>query len=774
MYHAIFLLASLASQGAEPATATVSEVPATSTSAPATASVPSSASLDTLQQEGVQIRGKRRGGKVLDASIGKVAAPLHETPRSVTVLDADALRERDVRTITQSLAMVPGVFTNGSNGAGGYHYKARGYHMPASVYLVDGFPGVRAGGDYSPSTFGIDRVVFMRGPAGLEYGAMSVPGGMINMITKAPQEEPIRRVDVRLGPWSQSSVGFGNASSGGVDVDLAGKASDDGRLTYRVVGNWENLSGFTADTRDSSRRFLGSVLWKIDEAGRYNLRPIVQWDWTSRRAGSSSVISPSTSLSTNDGKTGIDQDDLTSIDVNHSAGGRQDEQFLTGFDFKARPVDALAVNAAYRWLSYDSEVNQWTPVANTLRQTNPSDPRSWTISRQQSRSRTERFGHAFDVNTQHVLNLPGLLKNTATVGWNGRFSGTNRSASATGRAHSPINVYTGRASEALRDSALNLSPSFLTETFAWNVYLMDQVSTFDNRLIVSGGLAWAGESLDRDYRRTGILKDTVSNLDKILADKSGGPIPSVGVLFQVVPEVSVYGSYATSYSLPAGDAEDKQGRTGGFDPATGANLEGGVKFDMGRQSATLSVFHVSQKDVMVQSLAGDLNANGKRYYTQSDDEGRESFGVELAAELAPLSGWTSSIAAAWIDAQVNSSVDSVADGSPVDKTPEWSATVYNRYAFASGILSGFAASATVNWQTERWMSTKTATAPDPLVMPWTTKVDLGASYAITPRLEVAANLENVFDETIVESGNTGASLVLGSPRNLVVRLSYDM
>lgn len=769
MNHAILLMASLASQGAD--SASPSEAPVVTSTIVAPGAAPS---LDTLQQEGVQIRGKRRGGKVVDASLGKVAAPLHETPRSVTVLDADVLRERNVRTITQSLAMVPGVFTNGSNGSGGYHYKARGYHMPPSVYLVDGFQGVRAGGDYSPSTFGIDRVVFMRGPAGLEYGAMTVPGGMVNMITKAPQEEAIRRVDVRMGPWSESSVGFGSAASWGVDVDLAGKASEDGRLTYRVVGNWENLSGFTADSRDSSRRFLGSVLWKIDEAGRYTLRPIVQWDWTSRRAGASTVISPSTSLATNDGRTGIHQDDFTSVDVNHFAGGRQDEQFTTGFDFKARPVDALAVNAAYRWLSYDTDINQWAPVASTLKQSNTSDPRSWTISRQQTKSRTERFGHAFDVNTQHVLDLPGVLRNTATLGWNGRFSGTNRSLSATGRAHSPINVYTGRASEALRDSALNLTPAFLTETFAWNVYLMDQVSTLDNRLIVSGGLAWAGESLDRDYRRTGILKDTVSNLSKILADKSGGPIPTVGILYQVVPEVSVYGSFATSYSLPAGDAEDKQGRTGEFDPTTGTNLEGGVKFDLGRNSATLSVFKVSQEGVLVQSLAGDLNANGKQYYRQSDDEGRESFGVELAAELSPLSGWTSSVAAAWIDAQVNSSVDSVADGSPVDKTPEWSATVHNRYAFATGILSGFAASATVNWQTERWMSTKSATAPDPLVMPWTTKVDLGASYAITPRLEVAANLENVLDETIVESGNTGSSLTLGSPRNLVVRLSYDM
>ncbi len=728
---------------------------------------------DTVSAQGVQVRGKRRvAGAVVDASVGKIAAPLHETPRSVTVITSGELRDRDARTIAQTLEMVPGVFTNGSNGAGGYHYKARGYHMPPSVYLVDGFQGVRAGGDYSPSTFGIERVVFMRGPAGLAYGAMSVPGGMVNMITKAPQEEGLRRVDLRLGPWSENSTGFGSAASAGVDADFAGKLSEDGRLTYRAAGNWENLSGFTADSRDSSRRFLGSLLWKIDDEGRYTLRPIVQWDWTSRAAGASTRISPSTSLSTADGSIGLNLEDLTPVSVNHSAGGRQDEQFLLGLDAKARPVDGWSVNAAYRWLSYDTRVDQWSPVASTLKQTDPSNPLSWTIQRSQTKSENERFGHAFDGNVQWESGSDKFWRNVATVGLNGRVSGTDRSVSGTGRAHSAINIHSGKVSEALRDSNLVLVPAFLTETFAWNLYAMDQLSLFENRLILSGGVAWAGESLDRDYGPTGIRKDTVKNLSRILADKSGGPIPTFGALFQIVPEVAVYGSYATSYSLAAGDNEDKAGKTGEFDPSTGVNLEGGVKIDRGRSSATISVFHVAQKDVLVQSAATDLNVNGNRYYTQSDDEGRESFGVELELSAQPLAGWNLSLVGAWIEAQVKSSTDKVADGSPVDKTPEWSATLHNRYAFAGGPLDGLGASMTVNWQTERWMATRSSAAPDPIVVPWTTKVDLGLSYQITPSLELAAHLENVFDETIVESGTTGSSLVMGSPRNLVLRAGW--
>ncbi|MEK7393056.1 MAG: TonB-dependent receptor, partial [Fibrobacterota bacterium] len=399
-------------------------------------------------------------------------------------------------------------------------------------------------------------------------------------------------------------------------------------------------------------------------------------------------------------------------------------------------------------------------------------PKSWTIQRSQSKSQTERFAHAFDGNLQWETGSDKIWRNVATVGVNGRLSGTNRSWSATGKAHSAINVFSGKVTEALRDSNLVLAPTYLTESVAWNLYVMDQLSLFENRMILSAGVAWAGESLDRDYGPTGIRKDTIKNIDKILASKSGGPVPTLGALFQVLPAVAVYGSYATSYSLAAGDAEDRNGKSGEFDPSTGVNLEGGAKFDLDRSSATISVFHVSQKDVLVQSAATELNVKGNRYYTQSDDEGRESFGVELEVSVNPLRGWNASLAGAWIDAQVKSSMDAVANGSPVDKTPEWSATLHSRYAFADGPLEGVGASATVNWQTERWMSTKSAAAPDPIVMPWTTKVDLGLFYQITPELEIAANVENVFDEIVVESGTTGSSLVMGSPRNLTLRMGY--
>lgn len=68
------------------------------------------------------------------------------------------------------------------------------------------------------------------------------------------------------------------------------------------------------------------------------------------------------------------------------------------------------------------------------------------------------------------------------------------------------------------------------------------------------------------------------------------------------------------------------------------------------------------------------------------------------------------------------------------------------------------------------MATRTTAAPDPLVMPWTTVVDAGLFYQITPQVEIALNVTNLGDETVVESGTTGSALVMGTPRTWSARL----
>lgn len=713
--------------------------------------------------------------RAANASAFKIPMRLHETPRSLTVMDAERIRDQDFRTLAATLNYAPGIFMN-SNANEGYHYYARGQRMAAADTRVDGFAGMPAGGDFSPNLYGIDQVVLMRGPAGLLYGASGAPGGLINMLTKQPQAEPDRRAVFRLGPFGGSPVGHGPGY--GMDLDLTGPLTGDGRILYRGLATLENVSQYTANVEDRNRFGALSLTYKLDPAGRYSLTPLAQFTSLAKPAGRGISISPASSLSAKDGSSGLDFASLSPMDVNLYGGGRADRQFLAGFDFRAAPAAALRFNLGYRYLDYDSRVNQFAPNAATLKQAVPDDDRSWTVQRRQTLSVTERWSHGLDANGtwEAAPGRDGFWKNLAQLGINGRWNGNDRSATATGPNQSPINIYTG-AAPALRDSALTLTEGFLARNLAFNLYAQDQVSLDHGRWVATLGLGYAQEKPGREYGPTGIDPDTVKNLGRITAMRYGDPTPNAALLFNATSALALYGSYATSYALAPGEREDKDGNAGGFKPERGVSYELGAKYDWPAlfASASLAVFHSERYDVMVQSAAADLNANGNRYYSQRAGEGILARGAELGIEARPLPNWRLSAGGAYVRARNQSATDPVADGAPADKTPTWSGNLFTRYDIAGGALRGLGASLGAIVQGERVSALRTADAPDPLVLPWFGRLDAGLYYRVDANVDFSLNVENLNDDRrIAVDGTTGAGVELSAPRRISFRTGYRM
>jgi iron complex outermembrane receptor protein len=726
----------------------------------------------------LEVKAPRRvPSRAVDATALKLGATLRETPRSVTVMNSQRIKEQNFTTASSTYNYTPGVFAN-SYGQGGYHFYSRGQRMAAVDNRVDGFAGIAGGGDFSPSLFGIEQTVMLRGPASLLYGTTGAPGGVVNLITKKPQAARAVQLDLRMGPYGGSSVGFNDGASYGADIDATGPLSEDGRVLYRAQGTLENQRHFTADVMDRNRYMNLALTYDMDGTGRYLLTPMVQTTRHWRPAGRGSVISPSSSLSANDGLDGINFDDMSPHDVNLSSGGRLDETFLAGADFRAKPADAWQLNAAYRYFTYDTDVNQFTPNTATLRQEVAGDDQSWTVQRRQSKSITERFNHGFDANTVYDLRPAngGLWKNLTQLGFNARITGTDRSASsANGPNQSAINIYTGATSAALRDSTLALTETFNNTSYQWNTYLQNQTSLLKDMFVLTLGLGYMQEHLDRDYSRTTTAQP--ANLADILDTRYGRPTPNVALLYNVNPALGLYASYATSYTLPAGELEDRNGETGNFEPTVGVNYEVGAKYDIPALGASFSTawFWTESKNNLLQTGVDVLNSKGNRYYLQLDGEGRRGTGVEFSGEIEPLRNLRLSAGGAYIDVINQSSVDPVADGSRGDKVPEWSFNAFSRYDIGSGFLRGVGASLGFIYQGDRLSALQTEAAPDPLVMPWFTRVDLGVYYRVSNRLDFALNVENLAnDERIVYGGATGSAIEIGSPRRATFRTSYRM
>ncbi len=695
-------------------------------------------------------------------NLSKIPGSLHETPRAISIISSDQMRERNFRSMPDALNFIPGIAVN-SYRTGGYHFYARGYRMGPEDTRVDGFVGTNVGGGYGASLFGIEQAVVLRGPAGLLYGATSSPGGMINLITKRPQELRSTRLDLRSGGYAGNGVSLTERPSVSFDVDTTGAFDKGGRILYRGLFTLENQNYFTNQVLDRNRYVNGSVTFKLDSLGRYTLTPIAQYARFNRPAGGGIIISPTTSLLTNDGLNGpINQADLSPLDVNLSAGGRIDKTAQAGFDFRAVPKDEWRTNFSYRLLRADTFINQYLPQVSTTAQINLLKSQN-QVNRLLSKSDTYRQYHNFDFNTSYEVR-GASWKNMTQVGAYTRVTST-RATTLQGTApvaHSPINIYTGIPASPLVDNHPALLLGAWSDATIWNSYLQNRTSLLSDKVVFTLGFGY-GQS-HPDGRPV----------------QKGDVMPNASLVVNVTKQLALYGSYTTSFNPTDPTLENAAGVRGAFDPTTGKNFEVGTKFDMlsRRASATLSFFKNEVSNALVQTGLTDVNINGSRYYIEAGT--RRSRGVELSSDFQVRANWIVTGVASYTDATYTgkgpaSATSTLAiPNSRAEKTPRWSWNATTRYERSEGKLAGLAGSLSLLWQDDRLGSNgaRTPTAPDPLQLPSFTRVDATVSYRFSQHWDWALNFDNLLDQKIFVNASVGSAIEIAGPRMATMRLGY--
>jgi iron complex outermembrane recepter protein len=165
-----------------------------------------------------------RDRRVLTSSLAeKIDAALLETPRSVTVVERATLDDLQAINVSQAHDYAPGFSPQDERGPG----FDRGFAV--------GFYDLRRDGlrTYSWSVrelAAVDRVQYLRGPAGILYGDGS-PGGLVNLMLKKPL--PVARYE--------ASVAGGGLGFRRLTADATGPLDGGRRGRYRLVAAAEGL-----------------------------------------------------------------------------------------------------------------------------------------------------------------------------------------------------------------------------------------------------------------------------------------------------------------------------------------------------------------------------------------------------------------------------------------------------------------------------------------------------------------------------------------------------
>ena len=153
-----------------------------------------------------------------------------DTPFNLTSYTAELIEDQQARTVADVMANDPAVRFTTSSGHSYENYRIRGFDVSSSELAINGMYGLTPIG-HVPLEF-VERVEVLKGPSAL-FGGMAPGGGVggvINLVPKRADDEPLARV----------SVGYQSESQTGTSIDLGRRFGERKELGVRINGSYSD------------------------------------------------------------------------------------------------------------------------------------------------------------------------------------------------------------------------------------------------------------------------------------------------------------------------------------------------------------------------------------------------------------------------------------------------------------------------------------------------------------------------------------------------------
>ncbi|KML57288.1 ligand-gated channel protein [Burkholderia cepacia] len=693
----VFLTPLLASAETAPASAPVTDAPATLP----TIAVQSSALSDM---------------QVKRSPSYKFTAPLLDTPRSVTVIPEQLIKEKNVTSFADALRSVPGITFLGGDAAANPSADRpviRGFESRNSIFV----DGMRDSGLQNRETFAVEQISVIKGPDSVYAGRGSV-GGSVDIVTKTPKNDN----------FINSSIGFGTDGYKRATVDANRKINDTTAVRLNVMGHDANQAGRN-DVYNKRWGVAPSIVFGLNTpttvtVSYYHVNSYDMPDFSVPFRASGGTPVPTDrgqffGLNTRDYRYG--QTDTGEVRVEHRINDDWKLKNTTMFgrttlDYVATNPQILASNPNMLSLQAKSGKYATNGIANQTEVT----------------GRTNLFGmqHTLTAGVEFSLEqnrYEGYLV-TDAKGNNIRSGGpctVPGNCTPLAGGWNPNMPWTGNI-------VLNGDKSFPgattnTRTTTASAYLFDTVKLTEQWLF-NAGLRFDRYDLNAKQAGAADLSNT-SNLFSY----------QFGLVYKPVRTVSLYASYGTSSNPPGANG----GLGGGTDQITAnnqnltpertRNIEVGAKWDVIDQqlSLTSALFDTEKTNAQVSDgLGHTINAGKQRV------RGAElGFAGNLTDKWHVFGGYTY-LNAVTVDAGPGNPGGS---GLPMVMVPKHSFTLWTSYDVMPKLTLG--AGATV--------MSKTYASVSPTVKKWTpgyARFDAAATWRVNKTMDVQLNVQNLFDK----------------------------
>ncbi|HUD92730.1 MAG TPA: TonB-dependent siderophore receptor [Sphingobium sp.] len=664
----------------------------------------------------------------IDTATG-LGLTIQETPQSVSVMTAQRILDQNLISVKDVIQNGVGVSVNEVDDVRNNFY-ARGFQIRNTQ--VDGVPAAwtlaGGNGETSIDVSIYERVEIVRGATGLLSGAGD-PSASVNLVRKhADATELTGYVNASIGSWNTWRV----------SADIGGALTSDGRFRARLVGRYEEGESYI-DIQDKKKWVLyGVVEGDLTDS---TLVRVGMSHQDSKPKGATWGALPT--FYTDGTLTDLSRSQTTAADwtywntTNQNIFATVRQEFGDRWNLTVN-YNRLKTTGDTQLLYLYGGVDKAT---GTMDGTNPYKSKGQSIQNSfdaQLKGEVSLFGRDHEV----VLGaLHSILKRhtdnyTAPLPWLTDLPVIGQEGVP---YPEPVWGTTPTRNEQERIKQTGYYGAFrLNVADPFKIILGGRLASWNQT-----GFAWSGTS---DYGDDNVF------------------IPYVGALYDISSNHRVYASYTKIFQPQ--NLYDRNQRL--LDPLDGNAYEIGLKssFFGDALQTSIALFRIEQDNVG-QTDGPEIIVNGQTFQPYRAAQGVVSKGFELEATGQPLPGWNVNASYSQFKAE---------DGEGVaanTEQPRKLLKIFTTYDLP-GVLTGLTVGGGINYRSKSYSDGDNpyTAAPFRFQQDGFTLVSLMARYAVSERLQLQANVENLFDKKYYSQIGSFSQYRYGAPRNFTISANY--
>ncbi|WP_330212987.1 TonB-dependent receptor [Pseudomonas sp. Z18(2022)] len=671
--------------------------------------------------------------QVEKASSQKYTAPLVDTPRSVTVVPQQVLKDTAATSLQDALRTVPGITFGAGEGGNpqGDRPFIRGFDAQGDTYL----DGVRDTGGQSREIFDIESIEVSKGPNS-SFGGRGSAGGSLNLVSKTPQARD----------FTNGGFTYGSDQTRRYVLDVNRQFLDSAAFRLNLMSHEQNVAGRDAVNYDR---------WGVAPSLTFGLG-------TPTRVNVSYYHMESNDLPDSGIPYGYSSPTAATHGHDKPTDGGDSNNFygLKDRDFRKTRADIST-------FSIEHDLNENMTLKNTLRHGNTGQDYILTQP-DDSKRNVSQFGtvwrraNARVSTTETTTNQTDLFGSFQALGFKHSYStgleftgeetrvsgynfGTSNNAQVCnpGTAPSCTSLSNPNPNDPWNSSITRNYNGTNTKATSRAAYVFDTIE-LDPQWLLNVGLRY--DTFDTVANTNAVPSATVKARSKIKNDSQFFNWQA-GLVWKPAENGSIYASYATSAS-PAGGlvGEGADGNplsagaaTSDLQPEETVNYELGTKWDLfhDRLSLTAAVFRTEKKNtrILVDALTYE---NG--------GESRVD-GLELSASGKLTDHWQvfagySYLKSELVDPGLNGRNGVIGSGSSkgnqMPNTPKNSFSLWTTYDVTPKLTIGGGAF---------YVDEVYGDAGNTVYVPSYTRYDAMASYKLTKNVDLQLNVQNLTDKT---------------------------